>query len=157
YFRQESRKDPAWGCRRRWTEKRNRGCTGSRIRRIPASSSSRFPLRRLHLRQAATTFVQVVSPPRDRGSTWSTVRRSPRRLQYWHAYPSRRRMFFLLKATRSRNGLRMYTPSRMTAGSANVTDGDRITRGEASTGSAFPARRSVTARRALVKWSGSNE
>src|SRR5207302_5652921 len=107
YFRQESRKDTAWGCRRRWTEKRNRGCTGSRIRRIPASSSSRFPLRRLHLRQAATTFVQVVSPPRDRGSTWSTVRRSPRRLQYWHAYPSRRRMFFLLKATRSRNGLRM--------------------------------------------------
>src|SRR4029453_15130090 len=26
YLRQESRKEDAWGCRRRWTEKRNCGC-----------------------------------------------------------------------------------------------------------------------------------
>src|SRR5213079_977931 len=73
YFRQESRNEPAWGCRRRCTENRKRGCTGSRTRRMPASSSNRLPLRRLHLRHAVTTFVHVVSPPRDRGSTWSTV------------------------------------------------------------------------------------
>ena len=86
---------------------------------------------------------------------WSTVNRSPRRLQYWQVYPSRRRMFFLLKATRSRKGLRMNTASRITAGSANTREGERITRGDASTGSALPARSRVTARRALVKCSGS--
>ena len=56
---------------------------GVRSSAIPDSSGVRLPLCRLQRRQAATTFVQVVSPPRDRGSTWSTVRRSPRRLQYW--------------------------------------------------------------------------
>src|SRR2546428_13003891 len=64
-------------------EKTNLGWIGSRTRRIPVSSGSRFPFLRLQRRQAATTFVHVVSPPRERGRTWSTVRRSPRRLQYW--------------------------------------------------------------------------
>jgi hypothetical protein len=65
-------------------------------------------------------------------------------------------MFFLLNATRSRKGFRMYTARRMTAGSANATDGDRTTRGEASTASAFPFIMRVIARRAFVKCSGSN-
>src|SRR5262245_58731621 len=64
-------------------------------------------------------------------------------------------MFFLLKATRSRNGLRMYTARRITAGRAKARDGDRTTLGEASTGSAFPLRSSETARRTLVNWRGS--
>src|SRR5262245_58952792 len=63
-------------------------------------------------------------------------------------------MFFLLKATRSRNGLRMYTARRMTAGRARASDGDRMTRGEASTGLALPLRSKDTARRALVNWRG---
>ena len=37
------------------------------------------PSGRLHRRQAATTLIQVVCPPRDRGMTWSTVSFSPRR------------------------------------------------------------------------------
>src|SRR5262249_6317553 len=69
YFRHESRKLVAWGCRMRCTEKRNWGCTGSRMSRNRASSSVRFPLKRLQRRQAATTLVQVVCPPRERGTT----------------------------------------------------------------------------------------
>jgi hypothetical protein len=64
-------------------------------------------------------------------------------------------MFFLLNATRSTKGFRMYIMSRITEGSGNVWDGERITRGEGSTVSALPLRRRVIARRALVKWSGS--
>jgi hypothetical protein len=60
-------------------------------------------------------------------------------------------MFFLLKATRSTNGFRMYIISRMTDGSGNVCEGDRITRGDGSTVSALPLRRRVIARRAFVK------
>src|SRR5215470_6854317 len=64
-------------------------------------------------------------------------------------------MFFLLNATRSTNGFRMYIISRITDGSGNVWDGDRTTRGDGSTVSALPLRRRVIARRALVKWRGS--
>ncbi len=45
--------------------------------------------------------------------------------------------------------------SRITAGSAKLTEGERTTRGDASTASALPAKSSVIARRALVKCSGS--
>ena len=51
----------------------------------------------------------------------------------------------MLKATRSRKGLRMYTASRITEGSGNTREGERTTRGEDSTLSALPASRSVTA------------
>ncbi len=64
-------------------------------------------------------------------------------------------MFFLLNATRSSSGLRMYTASRMTAGRVKLLDGERTTRGDVSTLSAFPLKRSVMARLALVKCSGS--
>src|SRR5512145_2692426 len=43
----------------------------------------------------------------------------------------------------------------MTAGSTKIVDGERTTRGEASTDSALPASSRVIARRALVKCSGS--
>src|SRR3970040_1652534 len=43
----------------------------------------------------------------------------------------------------------------MTDGSGNAREGERTTRGEGSTLSAFPLRRSVIARRAFVKWRGS--
>src|SRR5437773_1547616 len=78
YFRHESRKLVAWGWRIRCTENRNCGCTGSRMSRRRASSTVRFPLKRLQRRQAATTLVHVVCPPRERGMTWSTVSFSPR-------------------------------------------------------------------------------
>src|SRR5437667_4551464 len=83
YFRHESRSECACGCRSMCVEKTNLGWIGSRISRIPASSGCRLPFRRLHRRHAATTFTHVVPPPPERGTTWSTVNRSPRRLQYW--------------------------------------------------------------------------
>src|SRR2546428_461010 len=86
-------------------EKTNLGWIGSRTRRIPVSSGSRFPFLRLQRRQAATTFVHVVSPPRERGRTWSTVRRSPRRLEYRHVLPARRGVVFFFDATRARDGV----------------------------------------------------
>src|SRR4029453_9130569 len=64
-------------------------------------------------------------------------------------------MFFLLNATRSTKGFRMYIMSRITDGRGKVWGGEGITRGEGSTVSALPLRRRVIARRALVKWSGS--
>ena len=44
-------------------------------------------MRELQLLQAATTFSQECSPPRDRGTTWS--RFSAGRLQYWQRWLSR--------------------------------------------------------------------
>ena len=38
---------------------------------------SRFPLRRLHGAHEVTTFSQTDSPPRERGTTWSSVSRPP--------------------------------------------------------------------------------
>jgi len=49
-----------------------RGCVRSSI---PACSSVRSPLRRLHGAQAVTTFSQIDSPPFERGTTWSSVSR----------------------------------------------------------------------------------
>ena len=43
----------------------------------PDSSSERLPLRKLHGAQEVTTFSQVDSPPRERGTTWSSVSRPP--------------------------------------------------------------------------------
>ena len=45
--------------------------------------------------------------------------------------------------------------SRITAGNGNAREGERRTRGDASTGSALPLRRRMMARRALVNCSGS--
>ena len=67
------------------------GCFSSLI---PASSGVLLPLRLLHVWQHATRFSQLVSPARERGMTWSSVRGMSDLPQYWHRCPSRRRMFF---------------------------------------------------------------
>ena len=54
-----------------------RGLAGGRSSRMPTSSGGLFPFRRLHARQALTTFSHTVRPPRDLGTTWSMVMRSP--------------------------------------------------------------------------------
>ena len=59
---------------------------------MSASWGVRLALRRLQGEQAATTFSQLDSPPRERGTTWSKVRppEGRRRPQYWQLKPSRR-------------------------------------------------------------------
>src|SRR4029453_708588 len=47
------------------------GGTGRPARRRPTSSISRFSLRELHRRQAATTLSHAWAPPRERGTTCS--------------------------------------------------------------------------------------
>ena len=56
-----------------------------------------LPLRRLQAEQAATTLIQVVWPPRERGSRWSKVR-SSREPQYWQEKRSRRNTLNRVKA-----------------------------------------------------------
>jgi hypothetical protein len=51
------------------------GARGGRARFMCVSSSSRSPLRRLQGAQAVTTFSHTESPPRERGTTWSSVSR----------------------------------------------------------------------------------
>jgi hypothetical protein len=51
------------------------GARGDVRSAIPACSSDRSPLRRLQGAQAVTTFSQIDSPPFDRGTMWSSVRR----------------------------------------------------------------------------------
>ena len=52
------------------------GARGGRARCMRVSSSSLSPLRRLHGPQAVTTFSHTESPPRERGTTWSSVSRA---------------------------------------------------------------------------------
>jgi hypothetical protein len=59
----------------RWMNRTGAGARGGRFRWSPDSSSRRSPLRRLHGAQAVTTFSQIDSPPRERGTTWSSVSR----------------------------------------------------------------------------------
>ncbi len=70
YFRHESRNEVACGCRSRCTEKRNCGCTGSRISRSRASSRVRLPLSRLQRRRAsAAPRGRPSASPRGASST----------------------------------------------------------------------------------------
>src|SRR5262245_10824258 len=64
---------------------------------MPDSFGLLLPLRRLQHEQAATTLIQVVCPPRERGSRWSKVR-SSREPQYWQAKRSRRKTLNRVKA-----------------------------------------------------------
>src|SRR4029453_10035935 len=97
------------------------------VRRIMlVSSSSRSPFRWLHGAQDVTTFSQTEVPPRDRGTTWSSVRRLPPHPQDTPLPPAR--------AKRTRREMRLVTPRgtltyvtrRMTCGRVNVDDEDRI-------------------------------
>src|SRR4051794_28922059 len=51
------------------------GARGGVFSSMPTCSGVRSPFRRLHGAHAVTTFSQIVSPPFDRGTTWSSVRR----------------------------------------------------------------------------------
>src|SRR5205085_10134458 len=53
------------------------GGRGFEWRCIATSSGRRLPLRRLHGAHEVTTFSQTESPPRLRGTTWSSVSRPP--------------------------------------------------------------------------------
>src|SRR5207342_3908101 len=61
------------------------------------SSIVRLPFLRLQGEQAATTLIQVVCPPRERGNRWSNVR-SSREPQYWQLNLSRRNTLNRVKA-----------------------------------------------------------
>ena len=64
---------------------------------MPACFRVFEPFLRLQGPQEATTFSQVVRPPRERGTMWSKVRwsRSP---QYWQVNSSRRKRLKRVKA-----------------------------------------------------------
>src|SRR5699024_3125878 len=51
----------------------SRGSCGRKSSFQPSSPRVRLPLRLLHSRQQATRFSQLLTPPRERGTTWSTV------------------------------------------------------------------------------------
>ncbi len=59
---------------------------------MPASSGVLASLAWFHFLQAVTRFSHVFRPPRERGSTWSSVSSLPwnLRLQYWQVWLSRR-------------------------------------------------------------------
>jgi len=52
--------------------------------------------------QEATTFSHTDAPPRERGTTWSSVRRLLLEPQYAHCHPSR--------AKSTRREMRLVTP-----------------------------------------------
>ena len=92
------------------------GCRGAARGCMLHSRGRRLPLRRLQGPQAVQTLLQVVRPPRERGTTWSKVRSwvgrpSP---QYWHSKRSRRNTLNRVKAGRRAAG--MYSLSAMTLG-----------------------------------------
>src|SRR6202034_4879159 len=75
------------------TEGWNGRCDGH----IFDSSGVKLPFLRLQGEQAATTLIQVVWPPRERGNRWSNVR-SSRAPQYWQTKRSRRNTLNRVKA-----------------------------------------------------------
>ena len=86
------RHDACQRARVNWPTGFQRGRSGGAMRRIPASVGVRFPFRTLQERHAQTTFSHDETPPRERGSTWSSdssddAKRPP---QYWQRFPSRR-------------------------------------------------------------------
>src|SRR5208283_38033 len=100
------------------------GRLGLRIRDIRASSGVRSPLALLHCTHAHTKFSQVSSPPRERGSTWSTVNGKSPLPQNWHRWPSRRRMF-LRERIIFLYGTRIYTERRTTLGKGIDSETER--------------------------------
>ena len=123
--------------------------------RIPASCGSRSLFLRLQGEQAVTTLFQVEAPPRDRGTTWSSVRRA-RLPQYWQACRSRAKSARRVIRREVKRGTRTYATSRITTGCGNVVEGERISRvGSASSTSALRDRIRLQARHTLVTLSGS--
>src|ERR1044072_696849 len=101
---------------------------GEEISRISTSSSRRLPFFRLQGAQEVTTFSQTESPPRLRGTTWSSVS-FPVDPQYWQRQPSRakRARREILRFTA--RGTRTYWTSLITCGQRNVSLAERSGRG----------------------------
>ena len=60
-----------------WMKSTGAGGRGCTVSVICVSSSRRSPFLWLHEAQLVTTFSQDDSPPRLRGTTWSSVSRPP--------------------------------------------------------------------------------
>src|ERR1041385_7234782 len=77
------------------------GSRGARRSSMVAASRERFPFLALQARQATTQFVQLETPPSERGTTWSIDRSSVeyRSPQYWQVFLSRRKRFRREKIT----------------------------------------------------------
>src|SRR5205085_2917251 len=61
----------------RWMKSTDAGGRGFARSVIETSSGSRLPLRMLHGAHEVTTFSQTESPPRLRGTTWSSLSLPP--------------------------------------------------------------------------------
>ena len=74
-----------------WRKGCQRGRSGLRFSRIPASWGSLLAFLELQRMQEQTMFSQLVSPPRSLGMTWSRFRslRSKTFPQYWQVFLSR--------------------------------------------------------------------
>src|SRR5258708_27805061 len=94
---------------------------------MPHSRGRKLALVRLQPEQAVTTFVHIVRPPLERGTTWSKVSSCVGKgvPQYWQQNRSRRKTLNRVKAGRRAEGT--YSLSAMTLGSCISNDGDRTT------------------------------
>jgi hypothetical protein len=102
-----------------------------------------------------TTFSQTESPPRERGTTWSSVRRPLVVPQYMQRHPSRansaRREIFRCSVL----GTRTYWTSLITCGHGKAPVADLRGWSSSSITSALPLKTSTCARRTVVTFSGS--
>src|ERR1700733_9556824 len=114
---------------------------------MPASSGVLSPFRLLQAKQQATRFSQVLAPPRERGTMWSSVSfdgvESFR--QYWQVLRSRARIPFR-ESILVRRGIRRYSRRRITAGTGRVRRPVRIVMPEVSSTAAIPFITDVKAR-----------
>ena len=71
-------------------------------------------MRRLQAAQAVTTFSHTESPPRERGTTWSSVSREELSPQYAQRQPSRAKSARREMRRFTDWGTRTYVTSRIT-------------------------------------------
>src|SRR5262245_51820028 len=90
---------------------------------MPTSWGRRLPFIRLQVWHAVTTLVQLVRPPRERGTTWSKVSSWVGKVsaQYWQRKRSRRNTLNRVKA--GRRDCCTNSLSEMTEGSRILNDG----------------------------------
>lgn len=130
------------------------GSNGSRSSGIPACSGVRSALRWLSSAHEATVFSQESAPPRDRGTTWSTV--VARRPQYAHRCWSRTSTPRLDHGACLRKGTRMYLQSLITCGTGMSTAAARTrSPGWACSTTALSCSTSTTARLSVTVDNGS--
>src|SRR4029078_8644101 len=130
-------------------------CGGVARAVIPVSSSSRSPLRWLQGAHEVTTFSHTDVPPRERGTTWSSVNRFPSVPQYTHFHPSRAKSTRREMRLVTPRGTRTYVTSRITGGRVNVDADERRGSPWLSSTSAFPFHTSTCARRSEQTFKGS--